>query len=86
MCAPSLRPLKACGEEQDEKAAASIRHSKVEPASVEVNVKLGLAVVRPVGPPVMKVSGAASSTVKLRTAGVESCWESPVFVERTSKV
>ena len=41
-----------------------MRHSKVEPASVEVNVKVGvLSLVVPVGPPVMLVSGGVRSDV-----------------------
>ena len=48
-------------------------HSKVEPASVEVNANDGEATfVEPVGPVVIAVSGAAVSTVKDRVAGLAS--------------
>ena len=51
----------------------SRRHSKVEPAFEASKVKDGEAsLVAPVGPPVMVVSGAAVSTVKVRVAGEAS--------------
>ena len=40
---PSVRVAVVKGEVQAAKAAASTRHSKVEPASVEVKVKSGVA-------------------------------------------
>ncbi len=54
-------------------AAASMRHLKVEPVSVESKEKVGvLSLVAPVGPAVIVVFGAAVSTVKSREAGDRS--------------
>ena len=56
------------GPEQDAKAAVSIRHSKVEPGSLEENVKVGvLSAVGPVGPESIVVWGAMSRS-KTETA------------------
>jgi hypothetical protein len=70
-----------------------MRHSKVEPLSVDVNVKLAeLDVEVPEGPPVMFVFGAVvsgggggTSTVQVRLAGVESRLPA-ASVARTSNV
>ncbi len=67
----------ACGEVHvayvPAPAGVSSLHWNVDPASVEVNVNDWLlAVVVPVGPPVIVVSGAAVSTVNARVAGVVS--------------
>ena len=67
-------------------AGVSSLHSNVEPASVAVNVNDGdVAVVVPVGPPVIVVSGAVVSTVKVRVAGVASGLPAP-SVARTENV
>ena len=53
------------------KAAPSTLHSNV-PASVEVNVKVGVAsLVGPFGPAVIVVSGATVSTRNVRVAAAE---------------
>jgi hypothetical protein len=50
------------GDVHGSKLPASTRHSKVEPASVEVKVKVGVAsAVGPEGPPVIAVSGGLVS-------------------------
>ncbi len=53
----------APGPLQAAKAAASKRHSKLEPVSLEENPKVGVeSLVVPVGPEVIVVSGAAESS------------------------
>jgi hypothetical protein len=48
-------------------------HWKLEPDSGEVKEKLGVALlVKPLGPPVIVVSGGEVSTVMLRDAGLGS--------------
>ena len=52
-------------------APPSIRHSKLEPGSLDVNSNVGVAsAVGPDGPASIVVCGAVVSTVKLRLAGV----------------
>ncbi len=78
----------APGPEQGPKAArpVSIEHSKLEPASVEWNSKLGVeSAVVPEGPASMIVSGAVVSTVKERVAGVWSVLFA-ASIARTEKV
>ena len=54
-------------------APPSSRHSKVDPVSVEVKLKLALVeFVGLVGVAVIVVSGAARSTVQVKDAGVAS--------------
>ena len=62
------------------------RHLKVEPGSLEVNVKVadGLDVV-PIGGDVIVVSGATESIVQAAWAGVESS-SANKFIARTSNV
>ena len=79
-----------CGEVQAANVSLSMRHSKVEPVSVESNENVGVAsFVVPAGPAVIVVSGGvvstAVSTVKSREAGVGSVLPA-VSVARTSKV
>ena len=74
------------GEVQLANVPASISHSSVEPASVEVNENVGVeSVVVPVGPDVMVVSGAVVSTVKARLAGEASTLPA-ASIARTSNV
>ena len=55
-----------CGLEQGAHEPPSIRHSKVEPLSVEVKEKLGAVSFDGfVGADVIEVSGAAVSTVQV---------------------
>ena len=68
------------------KASESKRHSKVEPASEEEKVKVGVgSLVPPLGPPVIVVSGGTVSTVRPREAGVGSVLPAG-SAARTSKV
>ena len=88
VCEPSDRAAVVKGVVQAANAAASKRHWNVEPASVEVKVKVGvlsLVVLPAAGPPVMFVSGGVASTVKVRLAGVGSVLLAG-SVARTSKV
>ena len=77
------------GEEQGLKACESRLHSKVEPPSVEVNVKLAAVLeVELGGPAVIVVSGGAESpetTVHVSESGLASVLWDP-SVARTSKV
>ena len=85
---PCVRVALVKGEVQAAKAAVSTRHWNVEPVSVEVKVKSGVvSLVEPPAAtvPVIVVSGAAVSTVKLREAGVGSTLPA-ASVARTSKV
>ena len=60
-------------------------HSKVEPASLEENENEGLGLeVKPVGPELTCVWGAAVSTENDREAGLASV--TPALIARTSKV
>ena len=53
----------APGPEQTAKGSESKRHSKVEFASEEAKVKVGVdSLVEPMGPPVIVVSGATESS------------------------
>src|ERR687895_580307 len=84
VCAPSDNAPVVCGEVQAAKAAASTRHWKLAPASLE-KPNVGVeSPVRPVGPESIVVCGAAVSTVKARLAAA------PVLpaasVARTSNV
>ena len=83
---PSARPEYEAGEAQTTKGAASTRHSKVEPASLEEKEKLTEAVSTvPDGPESMAVSGGVWSTVKDWLAGLGS--GSPLASKaRTEKV
>ena len=92
VCGPSASADVVNGVVQAANAAASTRHSNVEPASVEVKVKVGRVVVgraARAGPPVMEVSGGWLSstveTVKVRLAGVGSTLPA-ASMARTSKV
>src|SRR6266508_2923283 len=67
VCELSVRPLTLCGLVHGAKAPPSIRHSKLEPGSEELNVKVGLATFDgSAGLPTMLVSGAVRSTSTLR--------------------
>src|ERR671915_2562138 len=84
VCAPSDNAPVVCGEVQAAKAAASTRHWKLAPASLE-NPNIGVeSPVKPVGPESIVVCGAAVSTVIARLAAA------PVLpaasVARTSNV
>jgi len=69
VCALSVRPFTLCGLVHGAKTPASIRHSKLEPASEELNVKVGLAALEgSAGLPTIVVSGAVRSTLTLRIA------------------
>jgi hypothetical protein len=60
-------------------------HSKVEPTSLEANENEGLGLeVKPAGPELICVCGAAASTENDREAGLASV--TPALVARTSKV
>ncbi len=60
------------GDSQGAKFTALTLHSKVEPASLEVNSNVGVEVVVivPLGPEVIVVVGATVSTPKVRAAAV----------------
>src|SRR5918997_485077 len=62
VCAPSDNAPVVCGEVQAAKAAASTRHWKLAPASLE-KPKVGVEFVSPPGPDVMVVCGPSVSTV-----------------------
>ena len=86
VCAPRLNAPVVNGDVHGANAAASTRHSNVEPASVAVNEKLGVvSLVTPLGPAVIVVSGAVVSTVNDRLAGVGSMLPAG-SIARTSKV
>ena len=73
------------GELQVANSAASRRHSKLAPASLE-KVKVGVSsLVGPAGPPSIAVSGACVSTVHVRLAGDPSVFPA-ASVARTWKV
>jgi hypothetical protein len=72
-CAPSASGPTDCGEEQGANPSPSRSHSKLEPASEELNAKLGCgSALVSVGPDSTVVSGGTVSTVNLRSAGVGS--------------
>src|ERR687894_477697 len=76
VCAPSDNAPVVCGEVHAAKAAASTRHWKLAPASLE-NPNVGVeSPVRPVGPESIVVCGAAASTA--RTSKVCAPWLRPV--------
>ena len=61
---PSASAVVVNGEEQLEKAAASTRHSKVDPPSLEVNEKVGVeSFVGLLGAEVIVVCGGVVSTL-----------------------
>jgi hypothetical protein len=61
---PSGRAVYCCGLVQAVKAASSRAHSKLEPASLELKLKLALVLLLSSGgPESMLVSGAVVSTV-----------------------
>src|SRR5919197_3853055 len=69
VCALSVRPPTVCGLVHGAKAPPSIRHSNVEPVSVELNVKAGLAALDgSAGLPVIGVSGGGRATSALGVA------------------
>src|ERR671937_1816298 len=69
VCALSARPLRLCGLVHGAKAPLSTLHSKVEPDSEELNVKVGVAAFDgSAGLPTIVVSGAVRSTSTLRMA------------------
>jgi hypothetical protein len=71
---------------QVEKPPPSSSHSKVEPASLDTNEKVGeLSLLGSLGEAVMVVFGAAVSTVHVRVAGLASVLPAP-SVARTEKV
>src|SRR5918992_5132135 len=85
VCAPSDNAPVVCGEVQAAKAAASTRHWKLAPASLE-KPNVGVeSPVRPVGPESIVVCGAAVSTVIARLAGLPSAFPA-ASIARTSKV
>ena len=68
------------------KAAVSSLHSKVEPASVAVNVNVAVfGLLLPLGPPVIVVSGAVVSMVHVALAGNASVLPTASFA-RTENV
>ena len=84
-CSPSPRPEYVLGVAQAIQAPPSSLHSKLEPDSVEVKEKLAVAaVVIPLGPLVIEVSGGVVSgggeddfTIQLSLAGVGSTLPAP---------
>jgi hypothetical protein len=73
VCDPSPSPEYAFGEVHEPHAPASSLHSNDAPASVALKVNDAAAEVTvPVGPPVIEVPGAVTSTVHVRVAGVAS--------------
>src|SRR5918998_2191183 len=85
VCAPSENAPVVCGEVHAAKAAASTRHWKLAPASLE-NPNVGVeSPVSPVGPESIVVCGAAVSTVIARLAGLASVLPA-ASVARTSNV
>jgi hypothetical protein len=70
VCEPVLTEAVVCGELQEVNEAESTRHWNVA-VSLAVNSNVGVeSLVGPVGPAVIVVSGAAVSTVMLRSAGL----------------
>jgi len=82
---PSARKEYVIGDAQATKVARLRRHSKVEPASFELNVKVADVLdVKGGGADVIVVSGAAE-IVHAAWAGFE-CFLEPVLIARTSNV
>ena len=72
VCAPSVSAAVVRGEPHVANAAASTRHSKLAPASLE-NAKVGVeSLVSPLGPASTVVSGGVVSTVQACVAGDSS--------------
>src|SRR5918996_1377403 len=85
VCAPSASAAVVCGDVQAANTAASTRHWKLAPASLE-NPNVGVeSFVSPVGPESIVVCGAAVSTVIARLAGLVSVLPA-ASVARTSNV
>jgi nucleoside phosphorylase len=83
---PSSSASVVCGEVHAAKLAVSVRHSKVEPVSVEENANVGVELlISRCGPDVIVVVGAAVSTVKVRRSGVRSVLPA-ASMARTSNV
>src|SRR6266508_4429920 len=73
VCRLSVRPLTLCGLVHGANEPPSIRHSKVEPVSDELNVNVGVAALDgSAGLATMVVFGAVRSTSTLRIA-LEGC-------------
>src|SRR5947208_11120155 len=73
VCALSASPLTEWGLAQGAQAPPSIRHSKLEPGSDELKVKLGVAAFDgSAGLPTIVVSGAVRSTSTLRMS-LDAC-------------
>ncbi len=73
VCEPSLRAVYGWGDRHGVAAAPSSLHWNVEPASLDENVNVALALLTRVeGPLSIDVLGAVVSTVQLRVAGVGS--------------
>ena len=69
VCALSVSPLREWGLVQGAQAPPSMRHSKLEPSSDELNANVGLvALDGSAGLPTIVVSGALRSTPTLRIA------------------
>jgi hypothetical protein len=67
VCLPSESRGSGCGVPQRSRARASIRHSKVEPASLEPKKKVGVGFLMKLlwpGPPVMLAAGGLLSVTK----------------------
>jgi hypothetical protein len=80
--APSVSAAVVCGEVQAAKGAASTRHWKLEPGSLEIAY---VGVLSVVGPESIVVCGAVVSTVIARLAGLPSTYPA-ASLARTSKV
>src|SRR3954468_18693387 len=89
VCEPSARPEYALGDVHAAYAPPSMRHSNVEPDSVDANPRLADAELTvPLGPEVIDVLGAVVSavvTVQVREAGDASVLPTE-SVARTSNV
>jgi len=86
LCGPSERPEYVNGDEQPENAAPSRLQAKLEPLSLEVNVKVALVTfVGFAGADPILVSGALVSIVHVYEAGVGSVFPAG-SVARTWKV
>ena len=70
VCVPFARAEYVMGDVQALKASRLRRHSKVEPGSLELKVKVADVLdVVPVGPDVIVVCGATESIVQVSVAG-----------------
>src|SRR5918999_1414523 len=86
VCEPALRPMYDLGEVHDVNAPASSLHSNVEPASLEVKLKLGSASLSgSEGEAVIVVCGSVRSIVQVKEAGEASTLPA-ASVALTSKV